>query len=108
MTQENQLKQQLDRSCDLMYPVLEQQIKARVNLAQNESKLTSFRLSYALAPLALLITVWFGVIDHNQLSEEELALYEDLELLIAEDELGFLEDMDVSDWDLEPSDDNDA
>ena len=108
MTQENQLKEQLDRSCDLMDSQIEQKLNARVNLAKSESRRSSFRLSYALAPLALIITVWFGVVDHNPLSDEELAIYDDLELLIAEDELTFLDDMDVSDWVLDPTDLTDA
>lgn len=108
MTQDNQLKHQLDRSCDLIDPMLEQQLNARVNLAKTHSRRNPFRLSYALAPLALVITVWFGVFNNNSLSEEEMAIYDDLELLIAEDELEFLDNMDVSDWIIESADATDA
>ena len=108
MTEGSQLKRQLDRSCDLIEPRLEQQLKARVNLAQSQSQRRAYRFGYAVAPLALFAAVWFGVADYNSLSDEELAIYDDLELLIAEDELDFLHNMDVSDWVLEPTDATDA
>ena len=92
------LKDELDRSCDLIDSQLQQKLNARVNLAKSESKRPPFRLAYALAPLALVITVWFNSYNDPGLTEDEIALYDDLELIIAEGELDFLDSMDVSDW----------
>ena len=102
MSHDNHLKNQLDRSVDQLSPELEQQLAARISLAKSQSRRSNRRIGYALAPVALAVTVWFGIMNESGLTQEEQNLYDDLEYLIAQDELGFLEEMDVSDWIIEP------
>ena len=98
MNNQDQLNDHLDRSCELINTKLEQQLNARMSLAKSRSKNSRFLVGYALAPLALVVTLWLNTINDPELSEEDIQLYEDLELIIAEGELDFLDTMDVSDW----------
>ena len=97
------IAEQLNRSIDHLSPELEQQLNARVNLAKSGTHTNNYRrLSYALAPLALVVTIWFSMGENSGLTAEQHEIYDDLEYLIAQDELDFLGEMDVSDWLLEP------
>ncbi len=108
MTEDKQIKQQLDRSCNMIDPKLEQRIASRVSLAKSGRSNSRKQWTYAFASVALVASLSIGLTNYQSLSEEEVAMYEDLELLIAEDELDFLETMDVSDWIIEPQEDTDA
>ena len=108
MTYDTHLKQQLDHSCDLLSPELQQKLHARTNLAKSQARAKKTRFSYALAPIALVLTLWFSIMQEQGLSDEEQALYDDIELLLVQDELGFLEDMDVSSWMIEEQTSTDA
>ena len=87
------IAEQLNRSIDDLSPELEQQLNARVNLAKSGTRTSSNRrLSYALAPLALVVTIWSSMGENSDLTAEQQGIYDDLEYLIAQDELDFLED----------------
>ena len=106
MSKQDTINKALDKSCEQIRPEIEQQLNARRNLVMKNRHNRGFRLSYALAPLALVALVWFNL-PKPELSIEEQALYEDLELLIMEDDLEFLGEMDVADWLPEQTSDGD-
>lgn len=95
------IKPHLDRSVDMLKPEIEQQLNARRNMVMHQTHQRSFKLSYALAPLALVFALWFSIMPEPGLTADEEALYEDIELLIVEGDLEFLDEMDVSSWLLE-------
>lgn len=101
MSHDDHLKQQLDRSINTMTSQVEQQLLSRVSIAKSQAKHSNRKLGYALAPVAVVLTIWFSAMTNTGLSQEEQLFYDDLEYLISEDELGFLEDMDISDWILD-------
>jgi DNA replication initiation complex subunit (GINS family) len=106
MSKHDPIKSALEQSCEQLAPEIEQKLNARRNLAISQSNRRSFRLAYALAPVALVALVWFNY-PQQQLTQEEQALYEDIELLIMEDDLQFLDEMDLSDWLPEQVNDSD-
>ena len=96
--QTTDIKPHLDRSVDMLKPEIEQKLNARRNIVMQQSHRRGFKLSYTLAPLALIFALWFGIMPEPGLTADEEALYEDIELLIVEGDLEFLDEMDVSNW----------
>jgi len=100
MTNPNQqnINNLLDDSCEQLSPSIQQKLNSRRNLAKRPRKTSWFpKVGFALAPLALLVAVWVQQPVSN-LSGDQAALYDDIDLLLIEDQLEFLDEMDLSSW----------